>query len=389
MSSINALKDQFYLQEGLTFLNFGSFGACPRPIMQRYQALQIEMERDPVAFIVEKGIKYLADSRSVLGKYIGCDSEDLVYIPNPTYAVNLIAKNLDLRPNDEILSTNIEYGACDRTWEYYCKKIGAKYIRKKIDLPLNNADLFVANFMQGVNHRTRLIFLSHITSSTALILPVEKIIHEAKLRGIPVFIDGAHVPGHIPLNITALDPEYYTGACHKWMMTPKGSSFLYVKKGLQYQLDPLIISWGYNSLFPSSSQFLDYHQMNGTRDYTAYLTIPEAVQFMKENQWSEQAKICRKLCHENVAELCSILHAKPLTDNNEIFTGQMYSAEIRTNDPEKLHDNLLHRFQIQIPVMRQDDKIYLRYSINVFNSQKDLNHLFEAIHLLKKQKLIE
>ena len=135
MSSINALKDQFYLQEGLTFLNFGSFGACPRPIMQRYQALQIEMERDPVAFIVKKGIKYLADSRSVLGKYIGCDSEDLVYIPNPTYAVNLIAKNLDLRPNDEILSTNIEYGACDRTWEYYCKKIGAKYIRKKIDLP--------------------------------------------------------------------------------------------------------------------------------------------------------------------------------------------------------------------------------------------------------------
>lgn len=372
------MKDQFYIANDLSFLNFGSFGACPVPVMQRYQELQIELERDPVAFITDTGLQYLAAARKALAAYVNCPEADLVYIPNPTYGVNLIAKNLDLQAGDEILSTHIEYGACDRSWEYYCQLSGAKYIRQPVSFPIADREDFVNRFFAGVSSQTRLIFISQITSTTALILPVKEVIERAKHLGIPVFVDGAHVPGHIDLDIQDLDPDYYTGACHKWMMTPKGSSFLYVRKELQSALDPLIISWGYHSLFPSDSQFLDYHQMNGTRDYTAYLTIPAALSFMQEHNWSAVSAGCRQLCHDNIGAFCDILNTVPLAPP-EHFTAQMFSAEIKCDNPEKLHDKLLNKYRIQIPVMRQDDKVYLRYSIQVFNDQADLDRLYGAL----------
>ena len=385
-----SLKDQFLLSDDITFLNFGSFGACSKPVFQRYQQFQLELEQEPVQFITVTGPAYLRESRRLLGEYINADADDLVYFSNPTYAVNTIAKSFPLKEDDEILSTDIEYGACDRTWDYYCKKAGAVYKRQPVNFPLDSKEDFIKQFFAGLTSKTKLIFLSHITSTTALKFPVEEICAYAKQKGILVFIDGAHAPGQIPLDLQKLQVDMYTGACHKWMMTPKGCSFLYVKKELQHLFDPLSISWGYQALFPSSSTFLDYHQMSGTRDFSAFLTVPHAIDFMKRNNWNEVAAGCRKLVKSNAPELCKVLNATPLAPLTDDFILQMYSAQIKTKQPEKLHDHLFNEYKIQIPVMRQNDKVYLRYSINACNNQADMDKLFDCIKKITKEtNLIE
>jgi len=379
------MKNQFLLRDDITFLNFGSFGACPKPVFERYQKFQLELEQEPVQFITMSGPKYLKESRNELGNYINADADDLVYVTNPTYAVNIIAKSFSLKARDEILSTDIEYGACDRTWNYYCKKAGAVFKRQPIRFPIKSKEDFIEQFFKGLTTKTKLIFISHITSTTGLRLPVEEICAVAKQKGILTLIDGAHAPGQVNLNLKTLGADMYTGACHKWMMTPKGCSFLYVKKEFQHLFDPLVISWGYQALFPSHSPFLDYHQMQGTRDFSAFLTVPYAIDFMQKNNWEEVSADCRKLVKENAPQLCRLLNAAPLAPLTDDFVVQLYSAQIKTSEPEKLQRDLYEKYKIEIPVMRQGDKVYLRYSINAFNTQADLDKLFDSIQKIKKE----
>ena len=375
------LRSKFLLSPDITFLNFGSFGAVPKDIQERYHQFQNDFEKDPVDFFVNRGMDYLHVSRKALARYLHCDDLDLVFVSNPSYAVNMIAKSFPLRQGDEVLSTNIEYGACDRTWDYYCEKAGAKYRRQQIAFPLTCKEDFLEQFWEGLNDRTKLIFISHITSATALILPVQEICDRANELGIPVFIDGAHAPGHIDLNLRKLNATYYTGACHKWMMTPRGCSFLFTKKSAQNDLDPLIVSWGYRSRFPSSSQYQDYHQMNGTRDFTPFLMIPAVLLFMEDNHWEMVSENCRKLVLENALRLNHILGSEPIAPLSADFTGQMYAAELKTATPEKFQKMLYEKYKIQIPVIRQDDKNYLRYSIQGMNTQEDLDKLFKVLEM--------
>jgi isopenicillin-N epimerase len=381
-------QSEFLLRPDIHFLNFGSFGACPKVIFDDYQQWQRLLESEPVQFIAIEGPRYLAESRKALGKYLQCDADDLVYVTNPTYAVNIVAKSLGLKEGDEILTTDLEYGACDKTWDFYCDKSGAKYIRHAIALPLIDEESFTENLLAGVTARTKLIFISHITSTTALRLPVERIIPRAKALGIPVFVDGAHAPGHIPLNLSELQADYYTGACHKWMMTAKGSSFLYAAPHVQNALEPLLVSWGYKSAKPSASQFLDYHQMQGTRDFSAFLTIPRAIEYMNEHDWEQRCSECRSLVHQFGPELCELLAAKPLAPLNDQFFGQMFSCPITTAQPEKLQRILFEQYNIEIPVMIHGSSIYLRFSVQVFNSPASYSHLLDAIHQLKKQGIV-
>lgn len=384
------LKQYFLLRNDITFLNFGSFGACVRPVFERYQQYQLELEVEPVQFITVTGPKYLEASRKALSQYINCHQDDVVYVTNPSYAVNTIAKSLQLKEGDEVLTTDLEYGACDRTWNYYCTKAGAVYKRQHITLPLTSKEHFVEEFFKGFTSKTKLIFLSHLTSSTGLRLPVEEIVAKAKEYGVMTFIDGAHGPAQVEVDLQKIGVDIYTGACHKWMMTPKGSSFLYVKKELQHLFDPLIVSWGYNALFPSQSQFLDYHQMNGTRDFSAFLTIPDAIAFMKEHDWANVAAQCRKLVQQNAETFCSLLSSHPLAPVTDDFIAQLLSCEIKTKEPEQLQKHLFNEYKIEIPVMRHGTNVYLRYSINAFNSQEDLDKLFAAIKdIQKKTTLIE
>jgi isopenicillin-N epimerase len=383
MKPTHDLKAEFLLDPQVTYLNFGSFGACPRPVFEEYQRLQLDLEREPVQFIAVNGATNLKRSRESLAAFVGCHAEDLVYVPNPSYAVNIIAKSMMLEEGDEILTTDLEYGACEKTWTWLCKKTGAKLVKRPARLPLTDAKIFATDFLSGITPRTRLIYISHITSNTALILPVADICEGARKKGVMTFIDGAHAPAHIPLNIDALGADIYTGACHKWMLAPKGSSFMFVKKELQSQFDPLVISWGYDPSGVEASKFINYHELQGTRDFSAFLAVPAAIRFMTEHNWEQVSRDCRKLVRDNVPRFAQLLHTHPLSSVSDAFLGQMASFEITSGEPEKLQKHLFDRYDIEIPVMRHGNKCFIRYSINAFNSQEDLDRLYAALSYIK------
>ncbi len=380
MHNPDKFKDLFLIDSEITFLNFGSFGACPKPVFEEYQNWQLVLEREPVQFIAFDGLQRVRNALKILSDFIHCDPMDLVFTPNPTFAFNIVAANLDLKPGDEILTTDMEYGAMDRTWEFYCSKKGAKYIKQPIELPILSEEHFLDSFWKGVTEKTRAVFISHITSATALKLPVDSLCKEAKRRGLITIVDGAHVPAHAALNITELDPDFYTGACHKWMMAPKGCSFLYAKKEFQDSLEPLIVSWGYKSDNPTDSRFFDYHQFNGTRDFSAYLTLPASIDFMKGNNWNEVAKSCRDLVRENAMRFCELTDGIPLAPLDDNFHGQMFAIPIRTSDPMALQRKLFLDDRIEVPVTRQGSRTFVRYSIQAFNSQAELDLLYNALH---------
>ena len=389
MTDLNNLKSLFLINPEITYLNTGSYGACPKPIFDDYQKWQRELEFEAVQFISVNGPKYLEQSRNALANFIHCNGDDVVYVPNPTYASNIIVKSLKLNPGDEVLTTDLEYGAIDKTWEYYCKKSNAKVIRQKIELPIVSKETFIEQFFRGLSNKTVAVFLSHITSTTALMFPVKEICEIAKEKGLLTCIDGAHAPGHLPIDLSQLKADIYTGACHKWMMTPKGSSFLYVKRELQPLFDPLVISWGYESANPSHSKFLDYHQLQGTRDISAFLTIPKAIEFMKEHNWHQVAAECRALIKKNAVKFCDLLGSSvlaPLTDN---FIGQMISFPLKTSQPEKIYRQLFDTYKIEVPIMKHGERIFIRISVQGFNNQHDFDKLYAALEeIIKTTDLI-
>ncbi len=383
------LKDQFLLRPDIHFLNFGSFGATPKPIFQKYQDWQRVLEAEPVQFIAFDGYQYLADSRAALAKFLNCpDKDDLVYVTNPSFAVNMIAKSFPLNEGDEILATDIEYGACDRTWEYYCKKKGATYKRQKINLPITTKEQFIEDFFKGCNEKTKAIFISHITSATGLIFPAAEICAIAKEKGLITIVDGAHAPAHIPLDLSTIQADFYTGACHKWMMAPKGCSFLYAAKSVQSICDPMIVSWGYQALKPSHSNFLDYHQMIGTRDFSAFLTVETCIEFMEQHNWKAVGQQCHQMVLDHAPRFFALLNSTPISPLNSEWIGQMISIPIQTPDPEKLQRTLFLDYKIEVPIMRQGNDVYLRYSINAFNTVENLNALYDALAEIQKQGIL-
>jgi isopenicillin-N epimerase len=386
---MESLKDQFLLRPDIHFLNFGSFGATPKPIFEKYQAWQRVLEAEPVQFIAFDGYQYLADSRAALAKFLNCkDKDDLVYVTNPSFAINMIAKSFPLEAGDEILASDIEYGACDRTWEYYCKKKGATYRRQKINLPIVDKAQFIEDFFKGYNEKTKAIFISHITSATGLILPAEEICAIAKEKGLITIVDGAHAPAHIPLDLSSIQADFYTGACHKWMMAPKGCSFLYAAKSVQPICDPMIVSWGYQAAKPSHSNFLDYHQMIGTRDFSAFLTVATCIEFMEQYNWKAVGQKCHEMVLEHAPRFFDLFNSKPICPLNSEWIGQMISIPIQTPDPEKLQRTLFLDYKIEVPIMRQGNDVYLRYSINAFNTVENLDALYNAIKEIQKQGIL-
>ena len=387
----NNLRDQFLLRKDIHFLNFGSFGATPKPVFDYYQQWQKVLEAEPVQFIAFDGYEYLSTSRNALAKFIHVDDkDDLVYVTNPSFAVNIIAKAFPLEEGDEILATDIEYGACDRTWDYYCSQKKAVYKRQKINLPITTKERFIADFFAGVTPKTKAIFISHITSATALIFPVKEICAIAKSKGLKTIVDGAHAPAQVDLKINELAADFYVGACHKWMMAPKGASFLYAHKSVQHLCEPLVVSWGYKAAKPSDSQFLDYHQMIGTRDFSAFLAVTMGIIFMQDNNWPAVAKECHEMVLANAPLFYELLGTQPISPLTNEWIGQMISIPIHTKEPEVLQRKLFKEFNIEIPIMRQGEDIYMRYSINAFNSVQDLEALHNAlITIIKTTDLIQ
>jgi len=373
------LIEKFLLSPKVTFLNHGSYGACPKPVFEKYHYWQRELERQPVQFMAEDVYTYLKIARDNLAEFVGCDGSDLFFVPNPTTGVTTIINGLELRPGDEVLSTNHEYGALIRGWESHSRKRGIKFIQRKIPIPCTTHEEFTDYFWKGVSEKTEVIFISQITSPTALIFPIQDICHRAREKGILTIVDGAHVPGHIPLEISELDPDVYVGACHKWLCAPKGSSFLYVRKSIQDKISPLITSWGVEGTDPSNSTFLLENQWQGTRDMSAFLAVSKAIEFQQDNNWSDLTKKSRWLVRETRSRLDDYFELNHLCPNTEEWLGQMASIEIKTRDPLKLKNILLKEFSIEVPIFNWNGKFFLRYSFQVYNNQKDADLLIYAL----------
>lgn len=380
------MKDLFLLNPEITYLNHGSFGACPKEVFTEYQRFQLMLEADSVQFMTKTGVQLLDESKKALADFINCPKEDLVYVTNPSWAMNVVIKSLDLKEGDEILATDQEYGAVDKTFNYYCKKTGAKYIRQKINLPLLSKEQFIEDFWKGLTSKTKVVCLSQITSATALIFPVKEICEKAKELGLITIIDGAHVPAHIDLDLSELKADVYTGACHKWMLAPKGSSFLYASKEIQNSLDPLIVSWGYDAQFPSDSQFQDYHQYQGTRDFSAFLTTPACLNFLEKYNWKQKTDESKALLQHYYPIAAQELNSSPICKVSDEFLGQICSIPIQTPDPIKLKETLFNDYKIEIPVMNNVGPIvYTRLSFQPYNSEKEIEVFLDAVRDIKSK----
>jgi isopenicillin-N epimerase len=355
------IRDAFLLDPEIVFLNHGSFGACPREVFAHYQEWQLELERRPVEFLGRRLRGLLAEARAAVGAYVNADPDDLVLVQNATAGVNLAAWALDLQPGDEVLSTSLEYGALDLAWEHVAAHAPARYVRMPVTAPLEDA---VEEVWSGVTDRTRALFLSHITSKTAVRLPVDELCARAREHGIATIVDGAHVPGHIPLDLSALDVDYYAGNCHKWLCAPKGAAFLYVRRELQDAIAPLVIGWGYED-----GSFLARHEEQGTRDPAAFLTVPAAIEWQRAHDWDAVRERCRALAAETPARL----GFEPLG------TGlQMVAMRLPPDAPPDLKERLYDEHRIEIPV---EDGL-IRASFQGYNGPEDLEALRTALRTL-------
>jgi len=387
------LRHEFLLDPDVVFLNHGSYGACPRPVFERYQEWQLELERRPVEFLGRRLDTLLAEARAAFGEYVNADPDDLVFVQNATAGVNLAARAVAFQPGDEVLSTSLEYGALDLAWTHICGRARARYVRMPVTLPLRDA---VDEIWNGVSERTRVLFLSHVTSETAVQLPIEELCARARERGITTVIDGAHVPGHIPLDLRALDVDYYAGNCHKWLCAPKGAGFLHVRRERQGGVRPVVISHGANSPRTDRSRLLLEFDWTGSHDPTAYLCVPEAIRFLGgllPGGWPELMARNRQLALEARRILCDALDAMPPAP--EEMVGALAAvplpdgADAPLRSPlyvDPLQDVLLERYRIEVPIVPwpAPPKRLVRVSCQAYNARDDYERLATALRELTR-----
>ena len=382
------LRDQFLLDPEVVFLNHGSFGACPKPVFAAYQDWQLRLERQPVAFLdpVRGYAGFLRAAREALAGEVGAQPDDLVGVMNATVGLNIVAQSLPLQEGDEILTTDHEYAALEKTWAFVCRRTGAKVVTVKVPLPLTSEKAFTGALLDGLTDRTRVVFLSHITSATALRFPIERIVAEARARGIWTVIDGAHVPGHIPLDLDDLGADFYAGNCHKWLMAPKGSAFLHVRRDLQAMIDPLVISHGWtpDNAEPGpfgNTAFIDRLEMQGTRDPAAFLAVPEAIRFRAAHDWPRVMADAARLADETEARMAAITGLVPFS-SPEFRAPQMAALRLPRTDPKKLQADLMAGWSIEIPCFDWQDNTIARISTAGYTTRAEADLLVTALSAL-------
>lgn len=379
------MRDLFLLDPGLVFLNHGSFGACPAEVFEAQLRWQRELERNPVEFLGRRSAGLLREARAALAGFVAASADDLVFVPNATTAVNIVARSLALRPGDEVLATDHEYGACDATWQRVCAERGAVYRRVELPLPFRRDEL-VPRMLAAAGPRTRLIFASHVTSTTALIFPLDALCAEARRLGIATLIDGAHAPGQIPLDLQALGADFYTGNAHKWLCAPKGSAFLHARPEHHERLHATVTSWGYAEAVTGHSGFDAYLgrstlerrlQWQGTRDIAAWLAVPAAIAFHRRPDVAAR----RAGCHARAVALMHRVAARtglpPIAADDHF--AQMVPLPVHTDDGDALRRRLFDRHRIEVPVTRHGDRHFVRVSVQVYNADADLARLEEAL----------
>ncbi len=376
------LRDLFLLDPDVVFLNHGSFGATPRPVFEVYQNWQRQLERQPVQFIMRELVDHLDEARQALGRYLNVGKDDLIYVPNPTFAMNIVANSLTLGEGDEVLTTDHEYGACENVWHFLSRKRGFRYVTQPLPFPLTTPEAILEQIWQGVTPRTKVIFVSHITSPTAVTLPVAALCQRAREAGIITVIDGAHAPSQLPLDLQAVGADFYFGAAHKWLCAPKGAAFLYTQPQHQARMEPLIVGWGWGpNRSRHSTNYLDYLQHSGTNDLSAYLSVPAAIQFQAEHDWPT----VRQQCHELLCQTLSRIQASTELPQPypEALYQQMAVAPLPPiADLVAFKDRLYNDHCIEIPTIAWQDHQFVRISVQGYNTQADMDILVQALNEL-------
>jgi isopenicillin-N epimerase len=349
--------DLFLLDPEVAYLNHGAFGACPRIVFDVYQRWQRELEREPIDLYERRLPDELAGVRAALGEYVGAPARDLALVLNATSALNTVLRSIPLDAGDEILTTGHEYGATDLLLQFVAERTGARIVRAA------GADGVWAD----ASERTRLLVASHVTSPTALLLPVDELCRRAREAGVLSVIDGAHAPGQVALNLERLGADFYAGNCHKWLCAPKGAGFLYARPERQEVLDPLVVGWGHRE-----TEFALRHDWQSTRDPAAYLAVPAAIEFVREHG---RAAECRELLEKGAKRLASA-GFEPFAPLQSL---QMACFRLPPCEPEQVERRLREEFGIEVPVRTWNGGQLIRVSIAPYNTDDDLERLEAAL----------
>lgn len=271
---LNAFASHWSLDPDVAYLNHGSFGACPKAVLKVQAQLRDELEREPVDFLSRRLPGRLQEARAVLAEFLGAKHEDIAFVVNATMGVNAVLRSLSFAPGDELLTISHVYAACHKTMRYIAQRTGARVVVAPLPFPIAEEEQIVSSVLAAVTARTKIALIDHVTSPTALILPIARLVRELQARGVDTLVDGAHAPGMLGLKLDDIGAAYYTGNCHKWMCAPKGAAFLHVRRDRRQDLHPTVISHGYNAGFHAEFDW------TGTADPSAWLCVPEAIRFM-------------------------------------------------------------------------------------------------------------
>jgi isopenicillin-N epimerase len=378
------------LDAAVDYLNHGSFGACPTAVLEAQARWQRRIEREPVQFLHRELEQHLDRAREALARFVGAPSDDLAFVPNATAGINTVLRSLRFEAGDEIVVTDQEYNATRNAVDFVAHACGARVVAVALPFPIASPDVVLERVLAAITARTKLLVVDHITSPTGLVLPIERLVRAARERGVETLVDGAHGPGHVALSLEALGAAYYTGNCHKWMCTPKGSALLYVRRDLQAQIRPLAISHGANSRRTDRSFFRLEADWPGTHDPTPWLVIPEALEHLAQlvpGGWDEIRRRNRQLALWAREHLCAALGvalpapesmigclaALPLPDR----TGP--ASEPLGLDP--LHVALYERHGIEIPVFPwpAPPRRLIRLSAQLYNRREQYERLARVL----------
>jgi isopenicillin-N epimerase len=378
------------LDSAVTFLNHGSYGACPKAVLEHQAALRAELEAEPVLFLGRNLEARLDAARARLAAFLGANPDDLAFVTNATGGVNAVLRSLSFAPGDEVLTTDHAYAACKNTLDYVAGRGGVKVNVAVVPFPLTSPDEVVAAVLAKATPKTRLALLDHITSPTALVLPIARLVSELAARGIDALVDGAHGPGMVPLDLNALGAAYYTGNCHKWLCTPKGSAFLWVRRDRQAAVHPLTISHGHTGEREGRTRFRLEFDWMGTSDPTAWLTVPMAIDYLGAllpGGWPALMARNRALALEGRALLCAAAGTPPVCP--EEMVGSIASVRLADSplkkpawrQPDPLQPRLFGEWGIEVPIMRWPaaPKRLIRISAQLYNRREQYVRLAGAL----------
>lgn len=376
------MRSAWQLDDSIHFLNHGSYGATPRVVLERQRELRDRLEAEPVRFMARELEPLLDAARARLAGFVGAQAPDLVFVTNATTGVNAVLRSLDFSPGDELLTTSHGYNACTNALRLVAGRTGAEVVVADVPFPISGADALFDAVMAAVTPRTRLVLVDQVTSPTALVFPIDRLVTAIEQRGIPVLVDAAHAPGQVPLHLDQTRASFTTGNLHKWVCAPKGSAFLHVRRDWQPKLRPPVISHGANSPRTDRSRFLLEFDWTGTHDPSAYLCVPTALDFMEGLLPGGWPALMEQNHADTVAAREVLLEAlggpSPCPRG---LLGAMASVFV-PRAPADLGERLFHDFRVEVPVIPWAGQSLVRVSLQRHVRPGDLPALVAALRKL-------